>query len=163
MLCQMNTVLMVNKKSVHCSCFLIFGKWREGRPEWHGMFFLTFWKLHVEHWMSVTDYLCRRKHWKRIFMHHYLACDVFDEFWVIVSIGGSRGGAPGACPPLRDPILSFWHTNFMKRSHLGSPRPPYEVPRPPYGKSWIRHWLDHVLCDSKIEAVAKFRLKNLLR
>ena len=28
------------------------------------------------------------------------------------------------CAPLRDPILSFWHTNFTKCSHLGSPGPP---------------------------------------
>ena len=49
------------------------------------------------------------------------------------------GGASGARPP-RDPILSFWHTNFTKRSCLGSPRPPLRGPRPPYGKSWIRHW-----------------------
>ena len=40
---------------------------------------------------------------------------------------------PGTRPPLRDPILSFWHTNFTKRSRLGSPRPPYEVHAPPTG------------------------------
>ena len=35
------------------------------------------------------------------------------------TIGGSRGHAP-----LRVQILSFWHTNFMKRSHFWSPCPP---------------------------------------
>ena len=33
------------------------------------------------------------------------------------------GGTAGVCPP-RVQILSFWHTNFLKRSHLGSWRPP---------------------------------------
>ena len=42
-------------------------------------------------------------------------------------------GAPPACTPLWVQILSFWHTNFSKRSRLGSWRPPY-------GKSWIRYW-----------------------
>ena len=55
-----------------------------------------------------------------------------------ISIGGFRGAHP-ARAPLRDPILSFWHTNFTKRSCLGSPRPP-TLSTPPYGKSWIRHW-----------------------
>ena len=34
------------------------------------------------------------------------------------------GGAPPAHAPLRVQILSFWHTNFSKCSHLGSWRPP---------------------------------------
>ena len=54
-----------------------------------------------------------------------------------ISIGGS-GGRHRHAPP-RVPILSFWHTNFSKRSHLGSWCPPYEVGAP-YRKSWIRHW-----------------------
>ena len=54
-------------------------------------------------------------------------------------IGGFRG-VRTRCTPVRDPILSFWHTNFTKHSRLGSPRPPLRGPRPPYGKSWIRHW-----------------------
>ena len=42
------------------------------------------------------------------------------------------GGCTRCVPPLRDPILSFWHTNFMKRSRLGSPRPPLrEILVPP--------------------------------
>ena len=47
------------------------------------------------------------------------------------------GGATWAHPP-RVQILSFWHTNFSKRSCLGSWRP-LQGWRPPYGKSWIRH------------------------
>ena len=43
------------------------------------------------------------------------------------------GGRNRCAAPLRDPILLFWHTNFMKRSRLGSPRPPYEVHVPPTG------------------------------
>ena len=43
------------------------------------------------------------------------------------------GGAAGAYP-LRVQILSFWHTNFSKRSCLGSwAPPPYEVGTPPTG------------------------------
>ena len=53
------------------------------------------------------------------------------------------GGAAGA-RPLMVQILSFWHTNFTKRSHLGSWRPPIRL-APPYGKSWIRHWLVPVI------------------
>ena len=48
-------------------------------------------------------------------------------------------GAPPVCSPLRVQILSFWHTNFSKRSCLGSWCPPTRT-APPYGKSWIRHW-----------------------
>ena len=50
-------------------------------------------------------------------------------------IGGSRG-APPACTPWVQ-ILSFWHTNFSKRSRLGSwhpprgRRPPREILDPP--------------------------------
>ena len=50
-----------------------------------------------------------------------------------------QGGAAGARPP-RVQILSFWHTNFSKRSCLGSWRPPTRS-APPYEKSWIRYWV----------------------
>ena len=39
------------------------------------------------------------------------------------------GGVPGARPP-KVQILSFWHTNFLKRKHLGSP-PHYETSTSP--------------------------------
>ena len=45
--------------------------------------------------------------------------------------GGSRGCRQRA-PPLRAQILSFWHTNFSKRSRLGSWRP-LRGRRPPTG------------------------------
>ena len=51
------------------------------------------------------------------------------------------GGRTRRVPPLRVQILSFWHAKFLKHSHLGGPRPPVRGPRPPYGKSWIRHCL----------------------
>ena len=51
------------------------------------------------------------------------------------------GGRARRAPPLRVPILSFWHKTFSKRNHLGSPHPLLRGPRPPYRKSWIRHWL----------------------
>ena len=59
----------------------------------------------------------------------------FSDFWffnMCYFIGGFRGAHPARAPP-RDPILSFWHTNFTKCSCLGSPRPPYEVHTPPTG------------------------------
>ena len=51
--------------------------------------------------------------------------------WKILSIniGGSRRGVPGARPPQRVQILSFWHRKFSKSNRLGSPRP-YEVHAP---------------------------------
>ena len=48
------------------------------------------------------------------------------------------GGVPPARAPPRVEILSFWHTNFTKRSRLGSWRPPY-------GKSWIRYCITSTL------------------
>ena len=39
-----------------------------------------------------------------------------------ISIGGSRGGVPGARPPW-DPILSFLHTFSLKSAHVGGPHP----------------------------------------
>ena len=56
------------------------------------------------------------------------------------------GGAPGG-PPLRVPILSFWHTKFSKRNCLGSPHPPTRSTPPPYGKSWIRHCVWSISVD----------------
>ena len=43
-----------------------------------------------------------------------------------LTIGGSRG-VHLAQTPLKDPIILFWHTNFMKCSHLRSPHPPWEI------------------------------------
>ena len=40
------------------------------------------------------------------------------------------GGAPLVCAPLQVQILSFWHTNFSKCSHLRSWCLPYEVGTP---------------------------------
>ena len=54
-------------------------------------------------------------------------------YFIIQSIGGSRRGAPGAHPPLRVQILTFWHAKFSKRSRLGGPQPPLRGPRPPTG------------------------------
>ena len=48
------------------------------------------------------------------------------------------GGSTGMRPP-RGQILSFWHTNFSKRSCLGSWRSPYEVGAP------LREILDPLL------------------
>ena len=59
----------------------------------------------------------------------YVRCGVHKK---TITIGGSSGRRRRAPPRVQ--ILSFWHTNFLKRSCLGSWRPPY-------GKSWIRHWL----------------------
>ena len=42
-------------------------------------------------------------------------------------------GAPPARALLRVEILSFRHTNFSRRSRLGSRSPPYEVGVPPTG------------------------------
>ena len=51
-------------------------------------------------------------------------CDILYEYhWRI------QGGAASMCP-LRVEILSFQHTNFTKRSRLGSWCPPYEVGAP---------------------------------
>ena len=39
-------------------------------------------------------------------------------------IGGSRRGRAGRTPPLRDPIISFWHTFSPKSTRVRGPRPP---------------------------------------
>ena len=57
-----------------------------------------------------------------------------DIFWFVIS-GGSRvhrRRAPLPPPPPRVQILSFWHTNFFKRSRLGSWHP-LRGWRPPTG------------------------------
>ena len=48
------------------------------------------------------------------------------------------GGASQAHAPLRDQILSFSHT-FLPESTTSEVHAPLMGPRPPYGKSWIRH------------------------
>ena len=57
----------------------------------------------------------------------FQAMDVNNNQWRIQ-------GAPLARAPLQVQILSFWHTNFSKRSRLGSWHPPTRL-APPYGKS----------------------------
>ena len=47
-----------------------------------------------------------------------------------IAIGGSRRACP-AHAPLKVQILSFRHTKFSKRNHLGSPRPLREILDPP--------------------------------
>ena len=61
-----------------------------------------------------------------------------QEFWNLNICNFSF--CPARAPPPRVPILSFWHTKFLKHNRLGSPHPLLRGPRPPYGKSWIRHW-----------------------
>ena len=53
--------------------------------------------------------------------------------------GGSRGGRHRHVPPPRVEILSFWHTNFTKRSRLGSWHPPMRLAPP------LREILDALL------------------
>ena len=48
----------------------------------------------------------------------------------IINAVADPGDAAGV-RPLRVQILSFWHTNLLKRSCLGSWHPPYEVGAPP--------------------------------
>ena len=57
------------------------------------------------------------------------------ELMLTISLADLGGGAP----PLGVPILSFWHTKFLKHNRLGSPHPLLRGPHPRYGKSWIRH------------------------
>ena len=66
--------------------------------------------------------------------------------------GGSRGHTQRV-PPVKVPILLFWHTQFSKRNRLGSPRPRPTRSTPPYWKSWIRHWLDQCL-DNGVELIS---------
>ena len=71
----------------------------------------------------------------------------------IECIGGSRGRCWRAPPRVQ--ILSFWHTNFLKCSHIGSCTP-LRGRRPPYGKSWIRHWNDSIFdISERLSIVAK--------
>ena len=72
--------------------------------------------------------------------------DVSSTSIYLLRIGGS------GAPPPRVQILSFWHTNFKKRSRLGSWHPPPPPTRlaPPYGKSWICHCFDlliNIMCS----------------
>ena len=70
----------------------------------------------------------------------YLMCSNFKQHhWAKWEIIGGSSGRRRRTPPLRAQILSFWHTNFLKRSHLRNWHP-LRGRRPPYGKSWIRHW-----------------------
>ena len=58
-------------------------------------------------------------------------------------IGRSRGGMPGARPPLWDPILSFLQTFSPKSAHIGGPCPPNGSTYPPNGStSPLREILD---------------------
>ena len=68
--------------------------------------------------------------------------------YVIIMISGGSRGRRRRAPPLRVQILSFWHTNFSKRSRLGSWRPPTRS-APPYRKSWIRYWWWYFSCTRK--------------
>ena len=58
--------------------------------------------------------------------------------WVDQYSGGSKGGAPGACPPY-GPKFSQFHTVFRKiwQNRMLAPPPPRGLVPPP-GESWIR-------------------------
>ena len=71
----------------------------------------------------------------------------------LTCIGGFRGGRIRRAPPLRDPILSFWHTNFTKRSRLHAPptrsTPPTGNPGSAtdlyYLSCWmLKIWMKHI-------------------
>ena len=55
-----------------------------------------------------------------------------EQWWI-------QGDAAGVHPPPWVQILSFWHTNFLKCSHLRSWHSPMRS-APPHGKSWIYYW-----------------------
>ena len=80
--------------------------------------------------------LSKMRAFSRIFCKLDGKCAHFHEnaqnqvFWLLHCSGGSRG-VPLAHTPPRVQILLFWHTNFLKRSRLGSWHPPYEVGTPP--------------------------------
>ena len=65
-------------------------------------------------------------------------------------------GAHPACAPLRDPILSFWHTNFMKCSRLGSPRPPTRSSPPPTGNPGSATILSHKTEKTRVVYLVSF-------
>ena len=52
------------------------------------------------------------------------------------------GGCTRRAPP-RYPILSFWHTNFTKRSRLRSPRPPTGNPGSATENECVKQCMQH--------------------
>ena len=86
---------------------------------------LVYFKL----WLGGSQCLCEAR-WGSKFR------GAFQNGWVFASLSNRSvtiGGSRGRAPPLRVPILSFWHTKFSKRNHLGSPHPLLRGPRPPTG------------------------------
>ena len=83
------------------------------------------------------------------------------DFWKVksVSLAGSRGRAGTRAPP-RSQILSFWHTKFSKRNHLGTTIRPPTRSTPFYGKSWIRHWVSLRLISPKFQFMKKKKKKT---
>ena len=64
----------------------------------------------------------------------------FLEEMITENIGGSKGGARDARPPLGSKFFHF-HAVFGKKLKNNST---FGSWRPPWGKSWIRHW--KILC-----------------
>ena len=88
------------------------------------------WWIETPFWKIFSKF-----HWFR-YEHRWILKTRYEPLFLIMH--WRIQGAHSAHAPLRDPILSFRHTNFTKRTHLGSPLPRTRW-APPYGKSWIRH------------------------
>ena len=65
----------------------------------------------------------------------------------MVLIGGARGRRRRA-PPLSVQILSFLHTNFLRRYHVGPWRPPTDWRPPPSGNPGSATGTD-ICCQAK--------------
>ena len=76
--------------------------------------------------------------WVRFFLRNI----PYGKFWT-KSIGGSRGGVPGARPPKGPDSFVLTYKIFGNITTLGV-HAPHEVHSPPYGKSWIRRWNQHI-------------------
>ena len=105
----------------------------------HALFCVWKWK---EFWVHQMN-LCKQgnlRPWKTTFE---LKCTCIgfsskENLSCSSNSAGCKWGAPGACPSLMIPMLSFWHTYFTKHSGIRSWPHPYEA-GVPCGKSWIRH------------------------
>ena len=90
--------------------------------------------------LEVQENSCSRCCWTHAIRKQKCSVDIAHA-----SKRKALGDPGGTChmqtqPNVRDPILYFGHTNFIKHTHVGSCQPRTRWASPIYGKSWICHW-----------------------
>ena len=73
------------------------------------------------------------------FLHsEKITSSTYCLYWGGLTLAFLHAKISGACPPIRDPILSYSHTFSPKRARLGGPRSLREILDPPLTQKMLK-------------------------